>query len=132
MEAIVSTNELMKLYLCPRGQKKGVKETFRWFSRSRTYFILSPFLIIQYTREVQVLRWNNSSTSKSMYQPTEQKRHKLVDTPKILLINDVVISKHSRASPGSILMMIMLTRLAHAEAMLFLFNFFPIETKNKI
>ena len=30
----------------PTCPKKGVKEAFRWFSRARTYFTLSPFLII--------------------------------------------------------------------------------------
>ena len=82
-------------------------------------------------REVQVLRRNNSSTSKSMYQPTEQKRHKQVDIPKILLINEVVISKHSRASPGSLLMMTVSTRVEHMGDMPFLLNF-SIGAKNKI
>ncbi len=82
-------------------------------------------------REVQVLRRNNSSTSKSMYHPTEQKRHKQVDIPKILLINEVAISKHSRASPGSYLMTTVLTRVEHMGDMPFLLNFFQLGQKIK-
>ena len=49
---------------------------------------------------------------------------KQVDIPKILLINEVVISKHLRASPGSLLMMTVLTRVEHMGDMPFLLNFF--------
>ncbi len=81
-------------------------------------------------REVQVLRRNNSSTSESMYHPTEQKRHKQIDMPKILLINEVVISKHSRASPGSLLMTTVLTRVEHMRDMSFLLIFSVGEKKS--
>ena len=76
-------------------------------------------------REVQVLRRNNSSTNISLYYPTEQKRHKQVDIPKILLINEVAISKHLRACPGSLLMTTVLTRVEHIGDLPFLFKFFP-------
>ncbi len=59
-----------------------------------------------------------------MYQPTVQKRHKLVDIPKKLLINEV--------TPGSLLMTTVLSGVEPTVYMPFLFHFFNCGKKLSI